>query len=177
MPGLTERPTYRQVVDYITACPDDLLIALQGEVAGAIADRNEVDPAPPDRDAEATWDPWRALRQHPEVRLLWANVAPSNRGRIEWDRSAAKTATIYLDHNLSAREARKVLTHELTHHERALDAGDIAYLRVDCDQEARDVEEVVVRAVTRERMDRYRRSTWHNREADTPHYRAFGGSA
>jgi hypothetical protein len=64
----------------------------------------------------ARWNPWRALREQPALRLVFATL-PRHVGRgalLDVD----GRRTIVLDDRLSRRERRAVLGHELVHAER-----------------------------------------------------------
>lgn len=66
----------------------------------------------------ARWNPWRALREQPALRLVFATL-PAHVGRgalLDVD----GWRTIVLDDRLSRRERRAVLGHELVHNERGI---------------------------------------------------------
>lgn len=60
------------------------------------------------------WNPWKALRGRPHLRLNYANMHPS-RGRIVDHANGMRTIT--LDRRLSQVERSAVLAHELVHDE------------------------------------------------------------
>lgn len=148
-------PTLIEVEGFIARCGDDTLMFLRSDVAHQINRRNDEDPT---SGPGEPWDPWRALRQQPDVRLRWADFPSRDRGRIEiCVEPAYEQATIYLSRSLiELRDQRSTLTHELIHLERGV-------LEVGFDQGCREAEEAVVRAITRDRLATYERSTWRDR--------------
>ena len=62
------------------------------------------------------WNPWAALRAHPEIRLEWDRLGGA-RGLAIVDFTGP---LVVLDYRLPRRERRAVLAHELIHHERGI---------------------------------------------------------
>lgn len=60
--------------------------------------------------AEDRWNPWRSLRDRPDVTLRWARLT-NTRGYTR----PGPPIVLTLDYRLSRRERRSVLAHELEH--------------------------------------------------------------
>jgi hypothetical protein len=66
--------------------------------------------------ADAEFDPWRAIDEHPELQVVFDPIARLMGGGFHVGR--AGRAFIVVDPDLDGPRRREVLTHELVHHER-----------------------------------------------------------